>query len=89
MLNLDFAVVEGVFDKNQIRTIFTRRSIFWGSVQNRIPLPIRPSVSREIFRETLIVRESGSGTRRLLEQAISKRVSWIAFIGSFRSATFR
>ena len=68
---LDFAVVEGVFDKTKYPYHLYKKEHFVGICSKSHPFAGKTISLKEIFRETLIVRESGSGTRRLLEQAIS------------------
>jgi hypothetical protein len=69
---LDFAVVEGVFDKTKYPYHLYKKEHFVGICSKSHPFAGKTISLKEIFRETLIVRESGSGTRRLLEQAISE-----------------
>lgn len=69
---LDFAVVEGVFDKTKYPYHLYKKEHFVGICSKSHPFAGKTVSLKEVFRETLIVRESGSGTRRLLEQAVSK-----------------
>ena len=70
---LDFAVIEGVFDKERYPHHLFKKERFVGVCGKRHPFAGRTVSLEDIFREKLIVRERGSGTRRLLEQAISDR----------------
>ena len=70
---LDFAVIEGVFDKERYPHHLFKKERFVGICGRRHPFAAQTVSLGEIFREGLIVRERGSGTRRLLEQAISDR----------------
>ena len=70
---LDFAVIEGVFDKERYPHHLFKKERFVGICGRHHPFAGQTVSLAEIFREGLIVRERGSGTRRLLEQAISDR----------------
>ena len=70
---LDFAVIEGVFDKERYPYHLFKKERFVGICGRHHPLAGQTVSLAEIFREGLIIRERGSGTRRLLEQAISDR----------------
>lgn len=67
---IDFALLEGQFDKTKYNTYTFSRENFIGicSPQNRLS---KNSVSFEdIFKERLIVREKGSGSREIFEQIL-------------------
>ena len=70
---LDFAVIEGVFDKERYPHHLFKKERFVGICGRHHPFAGQTVSLAEIFREGLIVRERGSGTRRLLEQAIAAR----------------
>ena len=70
---LDFAVIEGVFDKKRYPHHLFKKERFVGICGRHHPFAGQTVFLAEIFREGLIVRERGSGTRRLLEQAIADR----------------
>jgi len=70
---LDFAVIEGVFDKERYPHHLFKKERFVGICGKGHPFAGKTVSLEEVFREGLIVRERGSGTRRLLEQAISDR----------------
>ena len=70
---LDFAVIEGVFDKERYPHHLFKKERFVGICGRHHPFAGQTVSLAEVFREGLIVRERGSGTRRLLEQAISDR----------------
>lgn len=70
---LDFAVIEGVFDKERYPHHLFKKERFVGICGRHHPFVGQTVSLVEIFREGLIVRERGSGTRRLLEQAIADR----------------
>ncbi len=68
---LDFAVIEGIIDKSRYGYHLYKKERFVGicSCMHRFAGKTVPL--EEVFRETLLVREKGSGTRNLLEQAIN------------------
>ena len=70
---LDFAVIEGVFDKGRYLHHLFKKERFVGICGKNHPFAGKTVSLAEVFRESLIVRETGSGTRRLLQQAISDR----------------
>jgi len=70
---LDFAVIEGVFDKERYPHHLFKKEQFVGICGQDHLFAGRTVSLGDILRESLIVREPGSGTRRLLEQAISDR----------------
>ena len=70
---LDFAVVEGVFDKSRYDYRLYKKEPFTGICSKNHPFAGKEVELQDIFGETLLLRERGSGTRRLLEQAISAR----------------
>ena len=70
---LDFAVIEGVFDKTRYGCHLYHKEQFVGICAEDHPFAGRSVSLSEVFRQTLIIREPGSGTRRLLEQAICDR----------------
>lgn len=70
---LDFAVIEGVFDKERYPHHLFKKERFVGICGKSHPFAGQSVSLADIFRERLIVRERGSGTRRLLEQAIADR----------------
>ncbi len=70
---LDFAVVEGVFDKSHYGYRLFQKENFVGICSIHHPFAGKEVSLTDIFKETLIVREQGSGTRNLLEQAVVDR----------------
>ena len=81
---LDFAVIEGVFDKERYPHHLFKKEQFVGICGKAHPFAGQNVSLADIFRERLIVRERGSGTRRLLEQAITDRGY---SLGSFQSCS--
>ncbi|MGM9650872.1 MAG: LysR family transcriptional regulator [Faecousia sp.] len=70
---LDFALVEGVFDRTRYASRLYKKERFLGICRAGHPFDGKTVSMEELFRMTLIVREPGSGTRRLLEQAMTDR----------------
>ena len=68
---LDFAVVEGFFDKASFDNILLRREPFVGICRKDHPFAGREVTMEELLKETIIHREDGSGTRAILEQELS------------------
>ena len=67
---LDFAVVEGFFDKTHFDSILLRREPFVGICRKDHPFAGREVTMEELLKETIIHREDGSGTRAILEQEL-------------------
>lgn len=68
---LDFAVVEGFFDRDRFDSILLRREPFVGICRRGHPFAGREASVEELMRQTIIHREAGSGTRAILEQQLS------------------
>lgn len=68
---LDFAVIEGYFKKSAFGHGLLRREPFVGVCAAGHPLAGRSVTVERLTRETLIVREAGSGTRDILERELS------------------
>ena len=68
---LDFAVVEGFFDKSRYDNILLRREPFVGICRKDHPFAGQEVTIDELLQETIIHRENGSGTRAILEQELS------------------
>ena len=67
---LDFAIIEGFFDKSKYGYHLFKQEAFVGICATNHPFAGQTVSLKEIFKESIIVREKGSGTRKLLEQAI-------------------
>ena len=67
---LDFAVVEGFFDKTRFDNILLRREPFVGICRRDHPFAGREVTMEELLQQTIIHREAGSGTRAILEQEL-------------------
>ena len=70
---LDFAVVEGIVDKSRYGYRLFKKENFVGICGKNHPFAGKEIPIEDIFKETLLIREKGSGTRNLLEQAIRDR----------------
>lgn len=67
---LDFAVVEGFFDKNCFDSLLLHREPFVGICRKDHSFAGREVTIEELLEETIIHREDGSGTRAILEQEL-------------------
>ena len=70
---LDFALIEGVFDKEKYPHHLFKKEQFVGICGKNHPVSGKMVSLEVLFREHLIVRERGSGTRMLLQQAIADK----------------
>ena len=69
---LDFVLVEGFFNRNQYETQLFRREEFFGVCQPGHRLAGRSVPLDELHGERLILREEGSGTRAIFEDALHR-----------------
>ena len=67
---LDYAIIEGFFDKNRFGSQLYRREPFVGICPKDHPFAGREVSVEEILKETLIHREKGSGTLAILEEKL-------------------
>lgn len=70
---LDFAIVEGIFDKKRYFYRLYKKENFVGICSRNHPFAGTSVPLEALFSESLILRERGSGTRALFEQAITDR----------------
>lgn len=70
---LDFALIEGVFDKLKYGYRLFKKENFVGICSKNHPFANKTVSLEDTFNELIVVREKGSGTRRLLEQAVEDR----------------
>ena len=68
---LDFAVIEGTFSKTKYDSYLFRMEPFVGICSKDSPFCNREISVEELLKETIIVREEGSGTRRIFEERIA------------------
>ena len=69
---LDFALVEGFFDREKYQSALLRREAFFGVCAPDHPLASRQVPLEELMEERLLLREKGSGTRAVLEAALAR-----------------
>ena len=67
---LDFAVIEGTFSKTKYDSYLLRMEPFVGICAKDSPLCGKDVPVEQLLRETIIVREEGSGTRRIFEERL-------------------
>lgn len=67
---LDFAIIEGYFDKNRYDFQLLRKEPFVGICRKDHPFAGREIGLNELLAETIVHREAGSGTRAILEQRL-------------------
>lgn len=68
---LDFAIIEGTFSKTKYDSYLWRMEPFVGICAKNSPLCGKHIPIEELLKETIIVREEGSGTRRILEERLT------------------
>lgn len=68
---LDFAVIEGTFSKTKYDSYLLRMEPFVGICAKNSPLCGKHTTIEELLSETIIVREEGSGTRRIFEERLT------------------
>lgn len=67
---LDFVILEGIFDKSKYDWFLMRREPYIGICPASHRFSGREVPTEELFNERLILREEGSGTRRILEDEL-------------------
>lgn len=70
---LDFALIEGTFDKDKFDYHLFKKEHFVGVCEKQHRFAGKCVPFEDIFSEMLIVREKGSGTRGILEQLLKDR----------------
>ena len=68
---LDFAVIEGTFSKTKYDSYLLRMEPFVGICAKDHPLCGKHIPVEDLLKETIIVREEGSGTRRIFEERLT------------------
>lgn len=68
---LDFAVIEGNFSKTKYDSYLLRMEPFVGICAKNSPLCGKNISIEELLNQTIIVREDGSGTRRIFEERLT------------------
>ena len=90
---LDFVVLEGIFDKQRYDSFLMRIEPYIGVCRRDHPFAERQVSLDELFRERLILREEGSGTRKILERELAQQgygtsaFADLAVISSFKLIT--
>ena len=69
---LDFVVLEGIFDKSRYESFLLRSEPYIGVCAKEHPFAGREVAMTELFSERLILREPGSGTRNILEHELQQ-----------------
>ncbi|MDY2836411.1 MAG: LysR substrate-binding domain-containing protein [Bilifractor sp.] len=69
--SIDFALVEGYYPDGLYDTILYQTEKFIPVCASRHRFPKNPEQLSDLFSERLLVREPGSGTRNILERALS------------------
>ena len=69
---LDFALIEGYFDKSRYCSRLYRKETFIGLCGKNHPFANKTVPIDKIWRENLILREEGSGTRDILGQLLTE-----------------
>lgn len=69
---LDFALIEGYFSRSRYGSKLYRTESFIGLCAKEHPLAGRTVPLDELWSETLLLREEGSGTREILETMLSE-----------------
>ena len=70
---IDFAIIEGVFDKSRYGYHLMKKERFVGICSDTHPFADKTVKINDIFKENLILREKGSGTRKIFEQALTDK----------------
>jgi len=70
---IDFAVIEGVFDKSKYDCHLYKKEDFVGVCAKSHPFANRRVRLEDLFAQDIVVREKPSGTRMLLQQAITNK----------------
>lgn len=70
---LDFALIEGAFDRSRFGSRLFRRSKFVGLCRKDHPFAGRTIPLTALEGQCLVVREEGSGTRGILENVLAER----------------
>ena len=69
---LDFAFVEGAFDKNRYGYRLYRKAPFVGMCRRDHPFAGRTVTLQDLRGQSVVLREEGSGTRAILENALAE-----------------
>lgn len=70
--DLDFALIEGFFNKTQYDSRLYRKEPFVGLCSTEHPFAGKTVTLQQILSENLFLREEGSGTRKILEDVLAE-----------------
>ncbi|WP_368645108.1 LysR family transcriptional regulator [Alkalibacterium putridalgicola] len=70
---LDFAIIEGFFSKEKYDYKLYKKESFVGICSKNHPFADKDVSLADVLKETLIVREEGSGTREIFEQILNQK----------------
>lgn len=70
---IDFAVVEGYFEKNRYDHIICSQENYTALCHPCHPFAEKHMLLEELFSQTLILREEGSGTREILKRSLEEK----------------
>lgn len=70
---LDFLMIEGYFDKNNYDSLLIRNEKIVGICAKEHKFAFREIELEELFSEHIILREEGSGTRKVFENFLTER----------------
>lgn len=70
---IDFAIVEGYFDKTQYDYLTFSLEPYIAVAGHPLPGGRRPRTVSDLFGQKLLIREAGSGTREILEKHLAAR----------------
>lgn len=70
---LDFVLIEGFFEQNRYQSHLWRREEFFGVCAPGHPLAGQAVTVEQLQRERVILREPGSGTRAIFEEALRRQ----------------
>lgn len=70
---LDFALIEGYFDRNKFKAKLFREESFVGICHKKHPFANQEVSLADVLHEHLVIREKGSGTRKIFEQFLFEK----------------
>ena len=69
---LDFALIEGTFDRNKYASRMYKKEEFVGVCAKDHPFANKTVLPKDMFKEHLFLREEGSGTRHIFENILKE-----------------
>ena len=70
---MDFVVLEGIFDKSRYDWFLLRQEPYVGICATSHPFAGKNIPLESLFKQRLILREKGSGTRNILERELAQQ----------------